>query len=170
MSTLTLRLSEKDLGQPFEYVQTLQSNIQVVAKDPDDVYAKAQKEVTDAGGQVVDSKMTRNNDGRSVGTIRGRVDSEKFPALREALKKLGVVTHDTVNQQKTARGGSEATPKADAPLRKEQAVVDFTRDLAAGVRDPAVADPGRDRPRSRAPTRTRAARSRPRAGRSSTAR
>jgi glycine cleavage system regulatory protein len=126
MSTLTLRLFEKDLGQPFEYVQTLQSNIQVVAKDPDDVYGKAQKEVTDAGGQVVDSKMTRNNDGSSVGTIRARVNSEKFPALREALKKLGVVGLDTVNQQKTARGGNEATPKADAPLRKEQAVIDFS--------------------------------------------
>jgi glycine cleavage system regulatory protein len=126
MSTITLRISEKDLGQPFEYVQTLQSNIQVVSKDPDDVYVKAQKEITDAGGQVVDSKMARNNDGTSLGTIRGRVDSEKFPALREALKKLGVVTHDTVNQQKSARGGSEATPKADAPLRKEQAVVDFS--------------------------------------------
>jgi len=126
MSTLTLRISEKDLGQPFEYVQTLQSNIQVVAKDPDDGYAKAQKEVTDAGGQVVDSKMTRNNDGSSVGTIRARVDSDKFPALREALKKLGVVTNDTVNQQRSARGGNESTPKIDAPLRKEQAVVDFS--------------------------------------------
>jgi hypothetical protein len=31
-----------------------------------------------------------------------------------------------VNQQKSARGGNEGTPKADAPLRKEQAVVDFT--------------------------------------------
>jgi glycine cleavage system regulatory protein len=126
MSTLTLRISEKDLGQPFEYVQTLQSNIQVVAKDPDDVYVKAQKEVTDAGGQVVDSKMTRNNDGSSIGTIRARVDSDKFPALREALKKLGVVTNDTVNQQRSARGGNESTPKIDAPLRKEQAVVDFS--------------------------------------------
>jgi glycine cleavage system regulatory protein len=125
MSTITLRISEKDLGQPFEYVQTLQSNIALTAKDPDDVYVKAQKEITDAGGQVVDSKMTRQSDGASTGTIRGRVDSEKFPALREALKKLGVVTNDTVNQQKTARGGNEGMPKADAPLRKELAVIDF---------------------------------------------
>jgi glycine cleavage system regulatory protein len=126
LSTITLRITEKDLGQPFEYVQTLQSNIQVVSKDPDDVYAKAQKEILDAGGQVVDSKMTRNNDGTSVGTIKGRVDSDRFPALREALKKLGVVTLDILNQQKSARGGSESTPKADAPLRKEQAVIDFS--------------------------------------------
>jgi glycine cleavage system regulatory protein len=125
LSTITLRISEKDLGQPFEYVQSLQSNIAVTAKDPDDAYAKAQKEISDAGGQVVDSRMTRQSDGSSIGTIRGRVDAEKFPALREALKKLGTVTNDTVNQQKTARGGQEGTPKADAPLRKELAVVDF---------------------------------------------
>jgi glycine cleavage system regulatory protein len=125
LSTITLHLSEKDLGQPFEYVQSLQSNIAVTAMDPDDAYLKAQKEITGAGGQVVDSRMTRQSDGSSTGTIRGRVDAEKFPALREALKKLGTVTNDTVNQQKTAHGGQEGTPKPDAPLRKELAVVDF---------------------------------------------
>jgi hypothetical protein len=126
LSTLTLTISEKDLGQPFEYVQTLQSNIGLTARDADDAYAKAQKEIADAGGQVVDSKMNRQSDGSATGTIRARVDAEKFPALREALKKLGRVTNDTVNQQKTARGGHEGTPKADAPLKKEQAVVDLT--------------------------------------------
>lgn len=126
MSTVTLRLSEKDLGQPFEYIQTLQSNLALTAKDPDEIYVRAQKEITDAGGQVVDSKMTRQSDGSSTGTIRGRVDADKFPALREALKKLGTVTNDTVNQQKTAHGGQEGTPKADAPLRKEQAVIDLS--------------------------------------------
>jgi glycine cleavage system regulatory protein len=125
MSTLTLTISEKDLGQPFEYVQTLHSNIALTAHDADDAYAKAQKEIVDAGGQVVDSRMNRQNDGSATGTIRGRVDAEKFPALREALKRLGRVTNDTVNQQKTARGGFEGAPKADAPLKKEQAVVDL---------------------------------------------
>ena len=68
--------------------------------------------------------MNRQNDGSATGTIRARVDAEKFPALREALKRLGRVTNDTVNQQKTARGGAEGAPKPDAPLKKEQAVVD----------------------------------------------
>ncbi len=126
LSTLVLTVSEKDLGLPFEYVQTLQSNIGLTARDADDVYAKAQKEIADAGGQVVDSRMNRQNDGSATGTIRARVDAEKFPALREALKKLGHVTNDTVNQQKTARGGQEGTPKPDAPLKKEQAVVELS--------------------------------------------
>ena len=126
MSTLTLGLVEKDLAQPFEYVQTLQSNIGLTARDADDAYAKAQKEITDAGGQVVDSRMNRQNDGSATGTIRARVDAEKFPALREALKKLGRVTNDTVNQQRTAHGGQELAPKPDAPVKKEQAVIDLS--------------------------------------------
>ena len=126
LSTITLQIAEKDLGQPFEYVQTLSANLALTVRDPDEAYAKAQKEIVDAGGQVVDSKMNRQNDGSSTGTIRGRVDADKFQALRDALKKLGVATNDTVNQQKTAHGGGEGTPKVDAPLRKEQAILDLS--------------------------------------------
>jgi hypothetical protein len=126
MSLLILGLVEKDLAQPFEYVQTLQSNLGLTARDADDAYARAQKEITDAGGQVVDSRMDRQNDGTATGTIRARVAAEKFPALREALRKLGHVTNDTVSQQKTARGGQEGAPKPDAPLKKEQAVIDLS--------------------------------------------
>jgi len=126
LSTITLQIAEKDLGQPFEYVQTLQANLALTVRDPDEAYAKAQKEIVDAGGQVVDSKMNRQNDGSSTGTIRGRVDADKLQALRESLKKLGVATNDTVNQQKTAHGGREGTPKVDAPLRKEQAILDLS--------------------------------------------
>ncbi|HZE98946.1 MAG TPA: DUF4349 domain-containing protein [Planctomycetota bacterium] len=126
MSTLILGIVEKDLSQPFEYVQTLSANLALTARDPDDAYARAQKEITNAGGQVVDSRMNRQNDGSSTGTIRARVDADKFSSLRESLKKLGVVTNDTINQQKTARGGNEGTSKIDAPLRKEQALLDLS--------------------------------------------
>ncbi|HLY09964.1 MAG TPA: hypothetical protein VKW04_11720, partial [Planctomycetota bacterium] len=70
--------------------------------------------------------MSRQSDSSSTGTIRGRVDADRFPALRDTLKRLGVATNDTVNQQKTAQGGREGMPKGDAPLRKEQAVVDLS--------------------------------------------
>jgi hypothetical protein len=126
LSTIILQISEKDLGQPFEYVQTLQSTIGLTTKEPDDVYAQAQRTITDAGGQVVDSRMNRQNDGSAQATVKGRVDAEKFPAVREALKTLGHVDADTVTQQKTARGGSAGAPKPDAPLRKEQAAIDLS--------------------------------------------
>jgi glycine cleavage system regulatory protein len=126
LSTLTLQIAEKDLGQPFEYVQTLQANLALTARDPDDAYAKAQKEILGAGGQVVDSRMSRQNDGSSIGTIRARVEADKFAALRDALRKLGFPTNDTVNLQKSAHGGQEGTPKVDAPLRKELASLDLT--------------------------------------------
>jgi len=132
LSTITLHLFEKDLGLPFEYVLTLQSTIGVTGSDADGVYAKAQELIRAAGGQVADARMTRQNDGSSSGFVRGKVDAEKFPAVREDLKKLGHVDQDTVNQQQTGRGG-QGPVKPDAPVRKEQAIVDFTVNTPAMV-------------------------------------
>jgi len=133
LSTITLHLFEKDLGLPFEYVLTLQSTIGVTDPDADGVYAKAQETIRAAGGQVADARMTRQNDGSSSGFIRGKVDAEKFPAVRESLKGLAKhVDQDTVNQQQTGRGG-QGPVKPDAPVRKEQAVVDFTVNTPAMV-------------------------------------
>jgi glycine cleavage system regulatory protein len=126
MSTITMQVSEKDLGLPFEYVQTMQATIGVTDPDADAVYANAQKAILDAGGQVAESRMTRANDDSASGYVRGKVDAEKFPALRETLKRLAKhVDQDTVNQQQTGRGG-QGDAKPGAPVRKEQAVVDFT--------------------------------------------
>lgn len=123
LATITLQLAEKDLGQPFEYVQTLQSRIGLVTSDVDAAYAAAQKAVVDAGGQVVDSKLTRQNDGAATGTVRARVEAAKFPDVRQALRALGHVETDTVDQQKSARGGA---PTAFAPVRVEQATIDLS--------------------------------------------
>jgi hypothetical protein len=123
MTTIKLDLSEKDLGQPFEVVQTLQAAIGITSPETEAVYVRAQKVVTDAGGQVVDSNLVRSKDGSAKGTIKAKVDAEKFPALREELRKLGHVDVDTVVDRKTARGGTEGSAKPDAPVRKEQAVI-----------------------------------------------
>ena len=123
LATITLDLAEKDLGQPFEYVQTLQSRIGLVTSDVDASYAAAQKAVVDAGGQVVDSKLTRQNDGAATGIIKARVEAAKFPDVRPALRALGHVETDTVDQQKSARGGA---PTAFAPVRVEQATIDLS--------------------------------------------
>ena len=126
LSTIVLRISEKDLGQPFEYVQTLQSTMAVTALDVRDSYEKAQEAVTEAGGQVIDSKLTRQTDESAQATIQARVDAEKFPPVRDALRALGHVTRDTVDQQKTAKGGSDAAARPDAPVRREQATISLT--------------------------------------------
>jgi len=77
--------------------------------------------------------MTRQNDGSSSAFIRGKVDAEKFPEVRDALKKLAKhVDQDTVNHQQTGRGG-QGPVKPDAPIRKEQAVIDFTVNTPALV-------------------------------------
>jgi hypothetical protein len=123
LSTIVLEIAETDLGRPFEYVQTLASKIGLIAADADVVHAAAQKAVQDAGGRVADARVTRQSDGAATATLRARVDAARFPALREALRKLGHVATDTVDQQKKAQGGE---PKADAPVRVEEAVVDLS--------------------------------------------
>ena len=45
-------------------------------------------------------------------SFRARVEAAKFPDVRQALRALGHVETDTVDQQKTARGGA---PTASAP-------------------------------------------------------
>ncbi|HKS16689.1 MAG TPA: DUF4349 domain-containing protein [Planctomycetota bacterium] len=125
LSTITMQVFEKDMGLPFEYVQTLQSVIAVTDFDADARYEAAQKVILDAGGQVAESRMTRANNDSASGFVRGKVDADKFPAVRDALKKLGRVDQDTVNQQQTGRGG-QGDAKPGAPVRKEQAVIDFT--------------------------------------------
>jgi hypothetical protein len=123
LSTITLEIAEKDLGRPFELVETLQAKVGLVAADVDAVHAAAQKVFLDAGGRVLDVKIARQNDGSAQGTLQGRVDAAKFPAVREALRKLGHPETDTVERRKTGKGG---TPKADAPVRVEEATVDVT--------------------------------------------
>lgn len=125
LSTIVLELAEKDLGQPFEYVQTLQARLEIVARDPDAAYGRAQEIVTEAGGQVVDSRMTRQADSSTQGVVQARVEADKFPAVRQALRGLGHVKADTVNQQKVARGGRDGAVRADAPVRREQASVEI---------------------------------------------
>jgi hypothetical protein len=124
-STIELTLVERDLGQPHEIVQSLQSTIGLTSRNVDAASAQAQKAVVDAGGQVADSKLTRQNDGTAQAAIKARVDAAKFPGLRESLRTLGHVDADTLNETKSARGGTgEARP--DAPLRRELAVIDLT--------------------------------------------
>src|SRR5262245_43208524 len=96
LSTITMQVFEEDMGLPFEYVQTLQSVITVRASDADGAYAKAHKAILDAGGQVVDSRMTRTSEDTATGYVRGKVDSEKFPGVRKSLAALGHVDQDTV--------------------------------------------------------------------------
>ena len=125
LSTITMQVFEKDMGLPFEYVQTMQATISVTSAEADAKYAQAQKEILEAGGQVVESRMTRANDDSASGFVRGKVDADKFPAVREKLKALGHVDQDTVNQQQTGRGG-QGDARPGAPVKKEQAVIDFT--------------------------------------------
>lgn len=126
LSTLTLSLAERDIEQPFEYVQTLQAKVDVTVDDADAAYAKTHDIVKEIKGHILDARMTRQQDGSAKGFIKASVDAEKFPGVLEDLKKLGTPTEATVTQQQQPIGGKEGKGSPDAPVRKEQAVMDLT--------------------------------------------
>jgi hypothetical protein len=67
-----------------------------------------------AGGEINGGSLTDRIDGAKA-FVRGQVDAEKFPALVEKLKSLGVVKSATVEQ--IVQGGAES---ARPPLYRER--------------------------------------------------
>lgn len=125
LSTLTINLSEKNIEKPFEYVQTLKSNISVIVSDADAAYRKAHDIVRKHGGRIRDANMKRFREDQAAGLIRISIDAGKFQAVREALRQLGDVTTDTVERTQKASGGSRV-PAPDAPVRREEARIAFS--------------------------------------------
>ena len=131
-STLTLSLREQDLGKPFEYVQTLTSNLGLVVEDADASYATAHDVISQAGGRILDANMTREKDGRATARIQAAVDAEAFESVKAALIALGdVILEKDVREQKPV--GGVAGEQRDAPVRREQAVLYLTLESPAIV-------------------------------------
>ena len=66
------------------------------------------------------------SDNQATATIKGRVDAAEFPVVRDALRQLGHVTSDVVDQARTAQGGNRDGGTADAPMRREEAALTLT--------------------------------------------
>lgn len=120
LSTLVLAIQEKDLAQPFEYVESLRANLGLGVRDVEAVYAKVQAAL--GQGQLVESTLTRADGGTARGVVRAHVEAEKFPALRDELRSFGPVTRDTVDRRRAAQGGEAAS--GPAPVKRERAFVE----------------------------------------------
>jgi hypothetical protein len=125
-ATVTLKIAERDLGRPFEYVQTLAGRIGLTSSNSQEAFARAQTAVTDAGGRVVEARIDGLTDGSLTASLKARIDAEKYPALRTALRALGHPAEDRLEQKKTPQGGTEESGLADGPLRKALATLDLT--------------------------------------------
>ena len=119
-STIVLRLSERDLGQPAEIVETLQASLGIAVRETETAYAQAQKILLDAGGQVAEAELARGE--ILLATVRGRVEAAKYPDVRRALQALGHVTKDTAHRRRSAQGGPATA--AAIPVRSEWAAVE----------------------------------------------
>lgn len=124
-ATVLLKIAEKELTRPFEYVQTLAARLTLHARHPEEAFAQAQAAVTAQGGQIVEAKLSGEGEAASTASLRARIEAAKYPALREALRKLGHPALDRVDQQKSARGGSEESAAPGAPVVLALATLDL---------------------------------------------
>lgn len=125
LSTLTLNLHEKDIGQPFEYVLTQEAQVQLVTMDVPAAYERAQETLRAAGGVILARDLRQMGQDSAYATVQARIDVERFSGTVEVLKKLGEAAQATVSQNQRAVGGNPEKAGADAPVRKEMATVNL---------------------------------------------
>lgn len=118
-STIVLRLSEREPGPPAEVVETLQAALGVAVGDVESSHAEAQKRLLEAGGQVIEARLTRDAQGTLQATVRAHVEAGMFQDVRRSLQSLGRVTQDTVDRRRVAQGVQGGA------LRSERAVIDL---------------------------------------------
>lgn len=126
LSTLTLNLYEKDIGQPFEYVLTQQADVQLVTLDVPAAYERAQETLRSAGAVILSRDLQQQAQDAAYASITARVDVERFGGTVESLKKLGEAAHATISQNQRAIGGTPDKAGTDAPVRKEMATVNLS--------------------------------------------
>lgn len=121
LSTLTLSIAERDLEQPAEFVETQAAVVDLAAADIDYTYNGAREAVEDAGGQVLESKLNRRDDGVAEGTIKALIPAEKFERTVEAIKALGVVEKAVIDVRESSAGAA-----LGAKRRREAGIVELS--------------------------------------------
>ncbi len=121
LATIVLNITEKDIGQAVEYVQTQSGNLVITVADVEKAYKQAQEIVHALKGQIVKGQLNDQNQ-RIVGIVKGHVDAEQFVLLVEQLKGLGEVKTANIQQQTSSQGETPAKPE-DTRIRKERGSV-----------------------------------------------
>jgi hypothetical protein len=124
LATLTLDITEKDMGQVVEYVQTQTGNLVVAVADVEKSYQKTQEIVHALKGQIVWAQLN-NADKRLQGDVQAYVDAEQFFLLVEQLKGLGEVKSANLQQQ-TSTGGTPPAKPENAKIRKERGLISLS--------------------------------------------
>ncbi len=123
LSTLTLRLAEKEIGQPFEYLLTQSAQVRLAAHDVPTAYERAQEVVRQAGGVITNRNLQLLPNHAASAVLQARLDMDRFPQAVEDLKKLGEAAEASVTQEQQSIGGDPDKAAPGAPVRKEQATI-----------------------------------------------
>lgn len=122
LATLDVSLYEKEIEKPVEYVQTQSAALTISVTDVDSAYKTVQETIAGQKGRIIEANINRQNENVTA-KVRAAIDAEKFPEMLRTLKEKGEVKNFQVEEKRTPSANG-AVVSFDAPIRKEQGVVD----------------------------------------------
>ncbi len=111
-ATVTITMYEKDMNQPAAFLLKEHANLGLFSPDVEKTFRDAKSETESAKGQVIQSNMTRDNEGNASATLRVLVAPENSDALLATLKKMGRVQSLTWQNERVAQDGSGTSDTA----------------------------------------------------------
>jgi hypothetical protein len=125
LSTLTIKLAEKEIEAPSALVVTEQVRTNVEVEDVPKAQQTVEAAVAAAGGRMLKSDLKLHAGGHREATLEFEVAPAGATALRERLGRLGVVTKQEAERLQKVAGGSGPAPG----LKPQQADVRFSVEL-----------------------------------------
>jgi hypothetical protein len=122
LSTLTITMYEKEIRAAAELVVSQQVTMRIEAEDVESALQSALSAVTEAKGRVTKSDLKQQAAGQYEATLLFQVAPAAANAVRDKLKKLGIVTHHDTQRQQESVGGTSAA----AEVKSRQNDVQFS--------------------------------------------
>ncbi|MCI0682099.1 MAG: DUF4349 domain-containing protein [Gemmataceae bacterium] len=127
LSTLTITLYEKEIRSAAAMVISERVNMKIESDDVEGSLQKALMAVAEAKGRVLRSDAKQyDTTGQSEAHLQFEVAPAAAPAMKDKLRKLGIVTHYDAQRQQQAEGG---TGSAGVEIKTRQSDVHFTVEI-----------------------------------------
>jgi hypothetical protein len=122
-ATVTVTLREKDLHEAAAYLLKENANLALYASDVEKTFAAVRREADEAKAQVLQSKLERDDNGRTTATLSLLLAPDVADGAILRIKALGRVQSYNVHDERVARDGSENSDTAK--IERDKVVLDM---------------------------------------------
>jgi hypothetical protein len=123
-ATATIALAEKDLSQAAAFVVKESAEVALLSADVEKTFHGATQAVEAAEGRIEESRLARDEAGRSQGTLRFLVAPEKADALLDQIRALGRVARFVKSDRRIAQDGN--APSDTATVKRDLVEIALT--------------------------------------------